>query len=118
MAKHAHPRTEALRKYVEQLGVSDPIVLGLLSALRYDRSYFDKLVASLLPLLEKADNGKIAELIAPNYFDISDERPIFDWTQIIRKQGIVYIGLDAMTDTEVASAVGTQCSQIWYRHLG
>lgn len=106
MAKHAHPRTEALRKYVEQLGVSDPIVLGLLSALRYDRSYFDKLVASLLPLLEKLTTGKIAELIAPNYFDISDERPIFDWTQIIRKRGIVYIGLDAMTDTEVASAVG------------
>lgn len=106
MAKHANPRTEAIRKYVEQMGVGDPIVMGLISALRYDRTYFDKLVASLLPLLEKLTTGNIAKLISPNYFDISDERPIFDWTQIIRKKGIVYIGLDAMTDTEVASAVG------------
>lgn len=105
-AKHAHPRTEAIRKYVEQENVSDPIVLGLLSALRYDRTYFDKLVASLLPLLEKLTTGKIGELIAPNYFDVSDERPIFDWTQVIRKKAIVYVGLDAMTDTEVAGAVG------------
>lgn len=106
LAKHASARTEALRKYVEQMGVSDPIVLGLLSALRYDRTYFDKLVASLLPLLEKLTTGEIGKLIAPNYFDVDDERPIFDWTQIIRKRGIVYVGLDAMTDTEVASAVG------------
>lgn len=106
LAKHANARTEALRKYVEQMGVSDPIVLGLLSALRYDRTYFDKLVASLLPLLEKLTTGKIGKLIAPDYFDVNDDRPIFDWTQIIRKRGIVYVGLDAMTDTEVASAVG------------
>lgn len=106
LAKHANPRTEAMRKYVEHMGVSDPIVLGLLSALRYDRTYFDKLVASLLPLLEKLTTGKIGKLIAPDYFDVSDDRPIFDWTQVIRKKAIVYIGLDALTDTEVASAVG------------
>lgn len=104
--KHAHPRTEAMKKYIEQMNVSDPIILGLLSALRYDRTYFDKLVASLLPLLEKLTTGKIGKLIAPDYFDVSDDRPIFDWTQIIRKKGIVYAGLDAMTDTEVAGAVG------------
>lgn len=103
---NVNPRTLALRQYVEQVGVSDPIVLGLLSAIRYDRTYFDKLVASLLPLLEKLTTGKIGKLIAPNYFDVNDERPIIDWKQIIRKKGIVYIGLDAMTDTEVASAVG------------
>ncbi len=106
LAKHANARTEALRTYVEQTGISDPIILGLLSALRYDRTYFDKLVASLLPLLEKLTTGKIGELIAPNYFDVDDERPIIDWTQIIRKKGIVYVGLDALTDSEVASAVG------------
>jgi len=105
-AKHASARTEALRKYVEQMQVSDPILHGLISALRYDRTYFDKLVASLLPLLEKLTTGKIGALLAPNYFDVEDERPIFDWTQIIRKRGICYIGLDAMSDTEVSSAVG------------
>jgi hypothetical protein len=73
---------------------------------RYDRTYFDKIVASLLPLLEKLTTGKTAQLLAPNYTDLDDPRPIFDWMQIIRKRGIVYVGLDALTDAEVAAAVG------------
>ncbi len=105
-AKHSNPRTEAIQKYAERAGVSDPIVQGLISALRYDKTYFDKLVASLLPLLEKLTTGNIGQLIAPDYMDVSDNRPIFDWMQIIRKKGIVYVGLDALTDTEVSSAVG------------
>ncbi|EAN1667760.1 type IV conjugative transfer system coupling protein TraD [Salmonella enterica] len=84
----------------------DPILDGLRSAVRYDRTYFDKIVASLLPLLEKLTTGKTAELLAPDYLDMSDSRPIFDWEQIIRKKAVVYIGLDALSDSEVASAVG------------
>jgi conjugative coupling factor TraD (TOL family) len=84
----------------------DPILDGLRSAVRYDRTYFDKIVASLLPLLEKLTTGKTAELLAPDYLDMEDTRPIFDWEQVIRKKAVVYIGLDALSDSEVASAVG------------
>lgn len=84
----------------------DPILNGLRSAVRYDRTYFDKIVASLLPLLEKLTTGKTAELLSPDYQDIDDTRPIFDWEQIIRKKAVVYVGLDALSDSEVASAVG------------
>ncbi|HEE1235087.1 TPA: type IV conjugative transfer system coupling protein TraD [Klebsiella pneumoniae] len=84
----------------------DPILDGLRSAVRYDRTYFDKIVASLLPLLEKLTTGKTAELLSPDYQDIDDTRPIFDWEQIIRKKAVVYVGLDALSDSEVASAVG------------
>ena len=59
-----------------------------------------------MPLLEKLTTGKIAELLAPNYNDLNDDRPIFSWEEVIRKRGIVYIGLDALSDTVVASAVG------------
>ena len=104
--KHSDSRAEGIKRYIEKMGPSDPIVLGLLSTLRYDKNYFDKLVASLLPLLEKLTTGQIGKLLAPDYFDSTDERPIFDWMQVIRKRGIVYVGLDAMTDTEVSSAVG------------
>ena len=48
----------------------------------------------------------MAELLSPDYTDIHDERPIFDWESIIRKRGIVYVGLDALSDTTVAAAVG------------
>jgi conjugative coupling factor TraD (TOL family) len=96
----------ALEQYLSQVRVYDPVLDGLRSAVRYDRTYFDKIVASLLPLLEKLTTGKIAQLLAPNYSDLADPRPIFDWMQIIRKRAVVYVGLDALSDAEVAAAVG------------
>ncbi|MAY25746.1 MAG: conjugative coupling factor TraD, PFGI-1 class [Polycyclovorans sp.] len=99
-------RVVAIEQYLSQVRVYDPVLDGLRSAVRYDRTYFDKIVASLLPLLEKLTTGKIAQLLAPNYADLDDPRPIFDWMQIIRKRAVVYVGLDALSDAEVAAAVG------------
>lgn len=99
-------RVVALEQYLSQVHIYDPVLDGLRSAVRYDRTYFDKIVASLLPLLEKLTTGKIAQLLAPNYSDLNDLRPIFDWMQIIRKRAVVYVGLDALSDAEVAAAVG------------
>lgn len=101
-------RVVALIQYLQSPDVSikDPVLEGLLSAVRYDKTYFDKIVASLLPLLEKLTSGRINELLSPDYDDLEDTRPIFDWVQVIRKRGIVYVGLDALSDFEVAQAVG------------
>ena len=96
----------ALEQYLAATRIYDPILDGLRSAVRYDKTYFDKIVASLLPLLEKLTTGKTAQLLAPAYSDLDDPRPIFDWQQIIRKRGIVYVGLDALSDPEIAAAVG------------
>ena len=99
-------RVVALEQYLSCVRVYDPVLDGLRSAVRYDRTYFDKIVASLLPLLEKLTTGKIAQLLAPNYSDLNDPRPIFDWMQVIRQRAVVYVGLDALSDAEVAAAVG------------
>ncbi|WP_297185298.1 type IV conjugative transfer system coupling protein TraD [uncultured Porticoccus sp.] len=99
-------RVVAIEQYLSQVRVYDPVLDGLRSAVRYDRTYFDKIVASLLPLLEKLTTGKISQLLAPDYADLHDPRPIFDWMQIIRKRAVVYVGLDALSDAEVAAAVG------------
>lgn len=96
----------AVEQYIRDNQIFDPVLDGLCSAVRYDKTYFDKIVASLLPLLEKLTTGKAAELLSPDYNNILDTRPIFDWEEIIRKRGIVYIGLDALSDLTVASAVG------------
>lgn len=37
---------------------------------------------------------------------MEDPRPIFDWMQVIRQGGIVYAGLDALSDPVIAGAVG------------
>jgi len=96
----------ALVQFIRDQNLYDPVADGLRSAFEYDKTYFDKIVASLLPLLEKLVSGKTAELISPDYFDTADPRPIFDWMQIIRRNAVIYVGLDALADMTVASAVG------------
>ena len=96
----------ALEQYLNEEKFYDPILDGLRSAVRYDKTYFDKIVASLLPLLEKLTTGTLAALLAPDYHDLDDTRPILDWQQAIRQKAIVYVGLDALSDAVVAAAVG------------
>ena len=96
----------ALVQFIKDHNLYDPVADGLRSAFEYDKTYFDKIVASLLPLLEKLISGKTAELISPDYFDTADPRPIFDWMQVIRRRAVIYVGLDALADMTVASAVG------------
>ena len=96
----------ALLRYCKDKGLFDSVAASLARTYEYDRGYFDKLVSSLLPLMEKLTTGMASELLSPDYLDQADERPIFDWNQIIRSGGIVYIGLNALTNPEVAGAVG------------
>ena len=86
-------------------GPDDPVGEGLLSAFRYDRTYFDKIVSSLLPFLEKLSTGAVAALFSPDYGD-PDAREVFDWMSVIRQGGVVYVGLAALQDVTVAGAVG------------
>lgn len=98
-------RTAALEAYIKGKRIFDPVLLALLSAIQYDKTYFDKLTASLLPFVEKVTSGRLVELVAPTY-DAKDSRPIIDWMTIMRQKAVVYIGLDAMTDKTVAEAIG------------
>ena len=96
----------ALMRHLQAEDLYDPVLDGLMSAFKYDKTYFDKIVSSVGPLMEKLTTGNIAELISPDYLNEADTRPIFEWMEVIRRHGIVYVGLDALTDTTVASAVG------------
>ena len=78
---------------------------SLIKTFEHDKSHFDKLVASLFPLLEKLTSGPAAQLLSPS----DDSEPAnnrLNWGQVIKRGGIVYVGLDALSDPDVASAVG------------
>lgn len=101
----------------------DSCAESLITTFFYDAAKFNMLVASLMPLLEKLCTGKCAELISPDYLDGDRNRPIFTWAEVIRTGGIVYVGLDALSDPEVAAAVGnsmfadlTSGSGLIYKH--
>ncbi len=96
----------AMVHLLKLLQLEDAVLNGLATAVRYEKSFFEKIVASLGPFLEKLTTGNTGKLISPDYFDPNDKRPIFDWMQVIRQKGIVYVGLDALSDATVAGAVG------------
>jgi conjugative coupling factor TraD (TOL family) len=101
----SHPLI-ALVRYVKEQQLYDRIADGLSSVFEADKSYFDKTVANLYPLMEKLISGPAADLLSPNYEDKDDHRPVIDWRRVIRRKGIVYVGLDALSDSTVAAAVG------------
>ena len=100
------PLAAAYLDYLQSQEVDDPVMEGLLSAYKYDRTYFDKIVSSVGPLMEKLTTGAIAELISPHNEPEDEHRPIFDWLDLINSRGILYVGLDALSDNVIAAAIG------------
>ena len=96
-----------LSSYLRSLDIpEDNTTNAMIGILGNEKSYFEKLVSSLYPLLEKLTTGKAAELISPDFYDANDTRPIMDWRKVMEQNAVVYVGLDALTDREVAAAVG------------
>ena len=95
-----------LRQFIISKSWNEGVADGLSGVLANDKTYFEKLVSSLYPLLEKLTTGKVSELLSPAWDNPSDPRRIFDWDKIMNTGGIVYVGLDSLSDFEVAAAVG------------
>jgi len=83
----------------------DVAMEGLRSAMKNEMQYYNKITASLIPLLTKLTSGRIAELVSPDYSDVHDERPEINWQQVIQTNSIVVVLADAMTDPMTANAV-------------
>lgn len=79
---------------------------GLRTTMKSDDKHTGKLTASLIPLLSKLTSGQLAEVISPDFSDLKDTRPTFEWDRIIRRKACFYVGLSAMQDEVVAGAVG------------
>lgn len=104
--KNRDPRAVRLVQFYKAQEDYDPVADGLRRAFEYDKTFFDKISVAVQPLLEKLLAGRIGELINPDYGDLTDARPVLDWETAIRQRAIVYCGFDALTDPEIAAAVG------------
>lgn len=83
------------------------VARSLAAILNNERSYFDKLVSSLYPLLEKLTTGQVGDVISPNLTDASIKSPVFDWMEVFNRKAIVYVGLDSLSIPMVAATVGS-----------
>ncbi len=92
-----------VRAYRDSEPEQDPIAESLIRLLNVGPTHLEKLIQSLFPFLERLCTGPSAWLLqsAP----VEGART-FDWESVIAEKGVVYIGLDALTDADVASAVG------------
>ena len=99
--KHCAPRTLAIIKYKENHRIKDDVASDLQALLEYDRVYYDKITASLKPLLNKLKTGNHAAMLSP-----ADDEPALAWGTVIDNRQVVYVGLDALANPEVARAVG------------
>lgn len=79
---------------------------GLISSFEHDSSHFGKMVTSLMPVLTMLTSGAMGGLLSPDYDDPDDPRPITDFGKITRGGQVAYVGLDSLSDSMVASAIG------------
>lgn len=79
---------------------------GLISAHEHNREHFQKMVASLIPILSMLTSEPLTELLSPDLAPGHD-RIVTDTSKIIRANKVVYIGLDNLADATVGSAIGS-----------
>lgn len=94
------------QREVAPLHPSDALEAGI-NLYSHDRSHYGKMISSLMPVLAMLDAGELGALLSPRYDDIDDPRPIFNSDKIVEGNKVMYIGLDALSDSVVSSAIGS-----------
>jgi conjugal transfer pilus assembly protein TraD len=79
---------------------------GLISTYEHNREHFQKMVASLIPILSMLTSDPLTELLSPD-FEPGHDRVVTDMARIIRADKVMYVGLDSLADSTVGSAIGS-----------
>ena len=81
----------------------DSIIVPLYNAATLDKTYYDKITASIGPVLDKINQTSAQGVFS---FDDDQNLPVIHLENILAKKQIVYIGLDSLTNQDMAEAVG------------
>ena len=79
---------------------------GLISTYEHNRDHFQKMVASLIPILSMLTSDPLSELLSPE-LEIGSQRLSTDMSKIINNGQVLYLGLDSLADGTVGSAIGS-----------
>ncbi len=84
---------------------------GLLSLFEHDRTHFNKMVASLLPVMNMLTVGDMAYLLSPgadpSHTAGAKAKLSTDLARIISQNQVAYIALDSLSDSMTGSAIGS-----------
>src|SRR3990167_2856660 len=81
----------------------DSVIVPLYNAATLDKTYYDKITAGIGPVLDKINQTSAQGVFS---FDDNQQLPIIHLENILAKKQIVYIGLDSLTNQDMAEAVG------------
>lgn len=85
----------------------EPVLSRLIDTYRHDREHYAKITASLMPVLAMLTAGSLAKSLSPDREDPDDPRDVETLEGIVGAGGVFYVGLDALPDSTVASALGS-----------
>jgi len=87
--------------------VDTTVVDGLASLFEHERVHFSKMIASLMPILNMLTSADLGPLLSPDAADTGDPRRLTSMAECIERAQVVYLGLDALSDSMVGSAIGS-----------
>jgi conjugal transfer pilus assembly protein TraD len=98
-----------VRYYRESVAEHHPstVVEGLANLFEHERVHFAKMIASLMPLLTMLTAAELGPLLSPAAGDPGERRRLTSMAECIERAQVVYLGLDALSDSMVGSAIGS-----------
>lgn len=108
-ARTGDARVKALvRFYRERLSAEHPstVMDGLIGLFEHEQVHFSKMIASLMPILNMLTSGDLQGLLSPDA-TAGDPRRLASMAGVIAAGEVLYVGLDALSDTMVGSAIGS-----------
>ena len=96
---------EMIRYYRERVQEKHPALAleGMMSLYEHDRTHFNKMVASLLPVMNMLTTGEMAGLLSP----LPGSKETTSLLEIIQKNQVAYIALDSLPDAMTGAAIGS-----------
>ena len=85
---------------------ADPRIDGMLTAHQHNKEHFQKMIASLIPILGMLTSPPLDVLLSPGV-DLDDPREVLDMGTALRRGRVIYVGLDSLSDGTVGSAIGS-----------
>lgn len=89
----------------------DKIIRELNNKINHDKTHYQKMTTSLIPVLKTLTYGNIGNILSP-------DRAALTWEKIIREDLVVFISLGSMKDNFTASNVGKLIRQDLVYYLG
>jgi conjugal transfer pilus assembly protein TraD len=79
---------------------------GLISTYEHNRDHFQKMIASLIPILSMLTSRPLDVLLSPEE-SMGSNRQVVDMARVCRDNMVLYVGLDSLSDSVIGSAIGS-----------